>query len=125
MGTLFQKKSILPFILIVIFLFTSLCVAAEGIKERMKARLPTITSLKSSGVVGENNQGFLEVRVKDKNPGDIINDENSDRREVYSAIAKQQNVTAELVGRRRAKQIEEIAEPGTWLQRQDNSWYKK
>ncbi|MCK5602505.1 YdbL family protein [Candidatus Pacearchaeota archaeon] len=125
MGKLFQKKAIFPFILILAFLFPSFCVAADGIKERMKARVPTITSLKSSGVVGENNQGFLEFRKKDNNQVNIINDENSDRRKVYSAIAKQQNTSAELVGRRRAKQIAEIARPGTWLQKQDNSWSKK
>lgn len=34
-------------------------VIAGGIKERMKERLPVIAELKTQGIIGENNKGYL------------------------------------------------------------------
>jgi uncharacterized protein YdbL (DUF1318 family) len=99
---------------------------ADDIKARMQERLPTVVQLKSEGVVGENNMGFLEfvpgAAIKMQ---DIVGDENKDRKMVYEAIGRQQNTTAELVGKRRAIQIAERAVPGEWLQDGSGKWYKK
>lgn len=96
----------------------------QGIKERMKARLPVINDLKARGIVGENNRGFLEFRgLKEK--ADVVNAENADRAMVYEAIAKQQGTTADLVGKRRAIQIRELALSGEWLQDASGKWFKK
>ena len=99
---------------------------ADDIKARMQERLPTIVQMKSEGIVGENNKGYLEFvpGAAQKNES-TITAENNDRKSVYSAIAGQQKTTPELVGERRAIQIAEKAAPGEWLQDQSGKWYKK
>ena len=99
---------------------------ADDIKARMQERLPTIVQMKSEGMIGENNKGYLEFvpGAAKKNEG-AITAENNDRKAVYSAIAGQQKTTPELVGERRAIQIAEKAAPGEWLQDKSGKWYKK
>lgn len=108
--------------------FVMFCVQAgfaQGIKDRMLSRLPVINELKAQGLLGENNQGFLEFRSENKPNADVINAENSDRQEVYTAIAARQNATPALVGQTRAAQIAEKEAPGTWIQSADGAWTKK
>ena len=115
--------------LFVLLLFSTegLCFAgAADIKARMQQRLPTIVELKSEGVVGENNMGYLEfVPGAAPKMANIIAEENRDREMVYDAIAKQQNTSADLVGKRRAIQNGQRAAAGEWLQDDSGKWYKK
>jgi uncharacterized protein YdbL (DUF1318 family) len=97
---------------------------SASIKERMAGRIPAITSLKDSGVVGETNKGYLEFRAAKKSTK-LVADENKDRGVVYKAIAKKQGVSADLVGKRRAKMITQKGKSGQWFQKNDGSWYKK
>ena len=99
--------------------------AAQGIKERMAQRLPVIEHLKSRGIVGENNQGYLEFVGGPREKEDVVAAENRDRQAVYAAIARKTGTTPELVGRRRAHQIAEQSRSGVMLQRPDGSWYTK
>ena len=118
----------LTFFLLLSFLFvtaSSTTAHAQGIKARMLARLPQIDSMKSSGILGENNKGFLEFVGKTREDQDVVEAENLDRQKVYEAIAAKEGTSPDLVGRRRALQIAENAVAGTWLQAQDGSWYKK
>jgi uncharacterized protein len=96
----------------------------QDIKTRMRSRLPAIVALKAAGVVGENNQGYLVVR-KATDQKSVVDAENQDRRMIYAAIAKKQNTTPELVGQRRAMQIAEKADPGTWIQNANGQWIQK
>ena len=98
---------------------------ADDIKARMKKRLPVIVELKSKGIVGENNKGYLEFVGEKKVNADIVAAENKDRQTVYKAIAKQQGTTAELVGKRRALQIAKRAAPGEWVQDAGGQWQQK
>lgn len=114
---------------ITIFLLAGLIFSTNGalaqdIKARMKSRLPVINELKAKGIVGENNKGYLEFRGAPQKE-DVVRAENADRQAVYEAIAKQQGVTGELVGRRRAIQLRNNADPGEWLQDDNGNWYKK
>ena len=115
--------------LFVLLLFSTegMCFAgAADIKARMQERLPTIVQLKSEGVIGENNKGYLEfVPGAAQKMDNIVAEENRDREMVYDAIAKQQNTTADLVGQRRAIQIGQRAAAGEWLQDNSGKWYKK
>ncbi len=118
--------SITPLLIIILSLF--LIVPASygaSLKDRMAARIPEISALKDKGVVGENNKGFLEFRSGDKSKQGLINAENNDRKAVYGAIAKKQNVDAILVGERRAKQIAQKGKKGQWFQNADGKWYRK
>ncbi len=98
---------------------------AASIKERMLARIPAINALKDKGTIGENNQGYLELRTSDKSAQTLIMEENKDRKSVYGAIAQKQQVDIALVGQRRAKQISDIGSRGHWFQKPDGTWYKK
>ena len=98
---------------------------AQGIKERMLARLPQIEKMKSSGILGEDKNGYLDFVGKVRKNEEVVAAENADRRKVYQAIAAKEGTTPELVGRRRALQIAENAAPGTWLQAADGKWYRK
>jgi uncharacterized protein YdbL (DUF1318 family) len=91
----------------------------------MKQRLPVIIELKTKGIVGENNAGFLEFIGANREKADVIAAENEDRETVYAAIAKQQGTTAELVGKRRALQIAKKANPGEWVQDASGNWLQK
>ncbi|MFP4444853.1 MAG: DUF1318 domain-containing protein [Desulfosudaceae bacterium] len=44
---------------------------------------------------------------------------------VYQAIASKLGTTVDKVGSRRALQIRENAEPGTWIQEPDGQWTRK
>jgi uncharacterized protein YdbL (DUF1318 family) len=121
-----NMKHLIPILLALSFVM--FCVQAgfaQGIKDRMLSRLPVINELKAQGLLGENNQGFLEFRSENKPNADVINAENSDRQEVYTAIAARQNATPALVGQTRAAQIAEKEAPGTWIQSADGAWTKK
>ncbi|MDA8141099.1 MAG: YdbL family protein [Desulfobacteraceae bacterium] len=98
---------------------------AQDLKARMEARLPVIKDLKVRGVVGENNQGFLELRPGQTEKQDVVNAENQDRQAVYGQIAKQAGTDPKLVGQRRAAQIAEKAAPGEWIQDAGGQWHQK
>lgn len=95
------------------------------IKARMEDRLPVIADLKARGVVGETNKGFLAFVGDQREKADVVKAENEDRAAVYEAIAQQQGVSADLVGRRRALQLRQRARPGEWLQDENGNWYQK
>ena len=123
-----RRSASLTFFLLLSFLFVTVSLTtahAQGVKERMLARLPQIDSMKSSGILGENNRGFLEFVGKVKQNQDVVEAENLDRQKVYNAIAAKEGTSSDLVGRRRAMQIAENAVAGTWLQAADGHWYQK
>jgi len=99
--------------------------SAQDIKQRMIERLPTITALKAKGLLGEDNRGYLQFIGPKKENEDVVAAENKDRQTVYTAIAKQQGTTVELVGQHRAIQIADKAQPGEWLQDAKGKWYQK
>ena len=113
------------FLSIILITGASAFAGSEKIKARMKERLPVIIALKAEGVIGENNKGYLEFIGGKQAKKDVINAENSDRKQVYTAIAKQQGTSVDLVGKRRAKRIEKKAKPGQWIQDQSGKWYQK
>lgn len=98
---------------------------AEGIKERMKQRLPQIVQIKKEGLIGENHKGYLEYVTEKRPHQEMVEAENSDRRKVYEMIAKNQGVSVEKVEVLRAAQIVEKAAKGEMLKRSDGSWYRK
>ncbi len=107
-----------------VFLFSAAAFSGD-IKTRMKDRLPKIIELKAAGIIGENSQGFLAFVGGNEREQALVDAENKDRQRIYSAIAKQQGTTADVVGRRRALQIAEKAKPGEWLQDAGGKWVQK
>jgi hypothetical protein len=115
-------------IAVMLLFFTAIALSAaawgQDIKARMRDRLPALVVLKKAGVVGEDNQGYLVVR-KSTDKKSLVDAENRDRRLIYTAIARKQNTTPELVGQRRALQIAQKADPGTWIQDAGGRWRQK
>jgi uncharacterized protein len=96
------------------------------IRDRMAARLPAIDQLKSEQLVGENNQAYLTVLAPlDEAKTNLIQEENADRRVVYSMLARQAGAPIEVVQQRRAEQLREIAKPGTRVQLPNGDWTTK
>jgi len=123
-----NRRRIVPllgFCLLTLLLFAAAAAAADDLKGRMAARLPEIMALKEKGVIGENNLGFLHFVGEAREKVELVQAENDDRLQVYQTIARQQNTTVELVGRRRAQQIADIAQPGHWLQDPAGVWKRK
>lgn len=100
-------------------------VPAQGIKERMKERLPVIAELKKQGIVGEDNRGYLAFVGDVKSHETLIDQENQDRKAIYAQIAAQQNTSISVVEKNRALQLAERAAPGTFVQKPDGTWIRK
>ena len=112
-------------LLVIGFFVLGVSAFADDIKARMKKRLPVIKQLKSQGIVGEDNKGYLQFVGGNKSKEDVVAAENKDRKTVYTAIAKQQGTTAALVGKRRALQIAKKATPGEWVQDAGGNWIQR
>ena len=108
-----------------VVLLLSATAFGSDIKTRMKERLPQIVELKAAGIIGENSQGFLAFVGSNHKGQAVVDAENRDRRQVYTAIAKQQGTTPELVGQRRALQLFSNAKAGEWLQKANGQWVRK
>lgn len=96
----------------------------SAVKARIDQRLPHLDSLKSSGAIGENNQGFVEVRNASGDAASVVQAENADRHTVYAEIAAKNGTTAEAVGRARARHIAKNSGSGVWVQQPDGSWVR-
>ena len=104
------------------------CASAQdlgAIKQRMEARITAVDALKSSGAVGESNQGLVEVRAAQGDAAAVVSAENADRLAVYDVIARKTGSTVAKVGGARAKQIAVGSKAGVWVQQEDGSWTKK
>ena len=97
----------LPRFLLCLFAFCAAVLPGRAedlatVRARMSERLPALVALRQQGAIG-------------------------DRETVYAAIAQQQGggVSAEQVGRARARQIAAQSPAGTWLQAESGQWYQK
>jgi uncharacterized protein YdbL (DUF1318 family) len=125
-----KVKICVSFLIVMIFggIFASVSSFAEdinAIKAEMEKRLPAIVELKSKGIVGEDNSGYLQFVSGKREKEAVVQAENQDREKVYSAIAKKEGVSVNQVGQRRATQIAEKAKKGEWLQSQGGKWHQK
>lgn len=120
-----KRTTFSSLIILSIILLSATVAFSQGIKERMKERLPDIVELKNNDIIGENDLGYLEFVGNKKEKEDIVKAENNDRKKVYEAIARKQKATADIVGKRRAQQIAEKSNPGNWLKGENGKWYQK
>ena len=122
-----MKTSLLRFVfLIAALLAVTVPAHAEdlgAVRTRIEQRINRIDVLKTQGVLGENNRGFLDVRSGDDEG--VAAAENADRATVYEAVARKTGATPEAVGKARAKKIAAASAKGVWLQSEDGRWAKK
>jgi uncharacterized protein YdbL (DUF1318 family) len=96
-----------------------------------RARFPEIQQLKNDRVIGEDRDGYLDMRRK---PADakylayangVVNSENADRTVLYLANAQTESKPLELVESDYAKLWSDRAFPGEWVQKADGTWIQK
>jgi len=97
----------------------------KELQEKFKQRYEQVHDLKKQGVVGETYEGYLDF-VKDKgSAGQVVDDENADRKELYKLIAEKEGTTPEKVAERNAKRNFSKAATGDFLKGADGKWQKK
>lgn len=100
---------------------------AEEIVKRMASRNSQVAAAKSSGCVGENNRGYLELRdcaankdnEKQNQNQQLLAEENKDRKAFYNEIArinKDANVSVSAVEAIYAEQRLARGKSGEWFQ---------
>ena len=90
-------------------------------------RYDMLEDLKNHGVVGENNQGYVEMLEKKPEAENLVNKENYDRRLIYQTIAEQNNLgdALETIEKVFAQVQREKASKGHKIQTEDGEWKKK
>ena len=84
--------------------------AAYGRRDRK----PQLDSLETSGAVGENKLGMVEIRVSaDPSTQALVDAENNDRMVIYKAIAQKNGISIEEVQKIYAKKLQDGATSGT------------
>ncbi|MBF0121929.1 MAG: YdbL family protein [Candidatus Omnitrophica bacterium] len=68
--------------------------AVKSALEGRKARFSELKALKSQGLVGETNRGYVQVFGGDSTVKNLVASENKDRKAVYLAIIDQNNLGA-------------------------------
>jgi uncharacterized protein YdbL (DUF1318 family) len=96
-----------------------------------RLRSGEIQQLKNDRVIGENRDGYLDLR---KTPSDpkylayakgVIDSENTDRTVLYLASAQSESKPLEEIETQYAKLWHDRAFPGEWLQRDNGTWLPK
>ena len=99
--------------------------------ESRRQRRPVLREWKSRGCVGETNQGLVVARPGEGCGGEVaelIRAENADRRVIYDAFMKDNNIPASDTARVQsafAKARQERARPNDWIQLDDGQWVRK
>ena len=128
------------FLLIFLFLFAGTLTAAQYDIKQMtpeiqqalqgrQSRYDSLQHMKSQGIIGENNSGYVEV-LKNAVPDapSVVSAENQDRRVIYQAIVQQNNLPAaglEQVEAVFADVQREKARSGDSIQTASGSWVQK
>jgi len=108
----------------------------RALKEKMKKRFESLQPLYDQGVVGETNDGLLEIRLVEglglKEKADakkLVEAENEDRENLYAEIIKANDTlsSADLpeVKRLFANSWQKDAKKGWWIQDEDGKWKQK
>jgi uncharacterized protein YdbL (DUF1318 family) len=99
--------------------------------ESRRQRRPPLREWKARGCIGETNEGFLVERPGDgcgQEAADLIRDENADRRIIYDAFIKENNIPASDTPRVQnafAKARQERARTNDWIQLENGQWVRK
>jgi uncharacterized protein YdbL (DUF1318 family) len=105
--------------------------SALQIAYNRRLRSGEIQALKNDRVIGEDRDGYLDLRRTPDNAGylayakSVINSENADRTVLYLANAQSQSRPLEMIESDYAKLWYDRAFPGEWVQKEDGSWIQK
>ena len=109
--------------------------AIRALKASMSSRFAQLQPLYAKNAIGETNTGLVEARdagalsLKEKaDLSRLVDQENADRRALYSEIIKANNLQPAQLGevqRLFANSWRDKSSPGWWIQQDNGQWVKK
>jgi uncharacterized protein YdbL (DUF1318 family) len=96
-----------------------------------RTRSGEIQSLKNQRIVGEDRDGYLDLRLSPTDPKylayaqGVVDAENDDRSYLYLANAQSQSKPIEEIERQYAQLWSDRAFPGEWVQKENGTWTQK
>jgi uncharacterized protein len=96
-----------------------------------RLRSGEIQELKNNAIVGEDRDGYLDLRNPPTDPKylayakGIVDAENADRSYLYLTNAQTQNKPLEMIEREYAQLWSDRAFPKEWVQKEDGTWTQK
>ena len=92
-----------------------------------RARFDNLADLKAKGMVGEDDRGYVKALVSDPEVEAVVDAENNDRELVYTTIAQQNNLAAEMAAIEKvfAEVQRDKAKPGEKIQADSGQWVTK
>lgn len=93
-----------------------------------RGRYEELAGLKSQGVVGENNRGYVEVLKSEGNAQSVVDAENRDRKVIYNTIVAQNGLGADALATIEkvfAQVQRDKAASGDSIQNESGAWVKK
>ena len=100
--------------------------AVSDAQDRILARTPQIDTLKTSGDVGEDSNGYLAKRTDlSGRQNALVESENKDRKVLYQVAAQRTGQSVEVTGKQRGLQNFSRARTGVWLKKTNGDWSQK
>lgn len=95
--------------------------------ESRRDRFDELRALKSQRIVGENNQGYVEVLQSDSNAQALASAENTDRKVIYQTIADQNDLQGQIdvIEKVFAQVQRDKASAGDKIQDDNGKWREK
>lgn len=95
--------------------------------EARRARFDNLADLKSKGMVGEDDRGYIKALVSAPDVEAVVDAENKDRKLVYTTVARQNNLAAEMATIEKvfAEVQRDKAKPGEKIQDANGQWVTK
>lgn len=100
-------------------------------RERRRHRMAEVQNLKNDRIVGEGNDGYLEMHTVPTDPTyadyaqRILAEENDDRKKIFDQQAEEKDKPVRQVAREFAQRAIEASFPGEWIQKPDGEWVRK
>ena len=95
--------------------------------EARRARFDNLADLKSKGMVGEDDRGYIKALVSAPDVETVVDAENKDRKLVYTTIAAQNDLAGEMATIEKvfAEVQRDKAKPGEKIQDTNGQWVTK
>ncbi len=92
-----------------------------------RARFDNLADLKSKGMAGEDNRGYVKALVSAPEVEAVVDAENNDRKLVYTTIAQQNDLAGEMATIEKvfAEVQRDKAKPGEKVQDDNGQWVTK
>jgi len=98
---------------------------------RQRKRITEVQSLKNDRVVGESQNGLLEVKKLPADPAyqeyakKLVAEENADRGQIYQIEADAQNKPLSYIVSEYSRRLRDSAFPGEWVEQENGTWTQR